>query len=200
MEGTTMDPRTRDFRIPEPAWLSSRARNAARRPLLMGAVTLCVIALSVLSLLLAPKNRRAMGPTPLAEAIRVDTAPLLVTLGQAQTRVTNAESALVVVRQQVLAAAHQPVDTLDPKTLARHDSLTNILTELQELIGKVQTIPLPSSYRALASSPALVSNGRVKALLDPLSEIERERDGYGVDGGADPMYVALTSRATDIGR
>jgi hypothetical protein len=166
----------------------------------MGAVAVVVVALSAISLALAPKNRRAMGPTPLAEAIRVDTAPLLVTLGQAQTRVVNAESALVVVRQQVLAAARQPVDTLDPKAQARHDTLTNILTELQELIGKVETIPLPSSYRALASSPALVSNGRVKALLDSLSEIERERDGYGADGGADPMYVALTSQATDIGR
>jgi hypothetical protein len=166
----------------------------------MGTIALCVLALSALSLALAPKNRRAMGPTPLAEAIRVDTAPLLVTLGQAQTRVTNAESALVVVRQEVLAASNRPATTLDPKTLARHDSLTNVLTELQELIGKVQTIPLPSSYRALASSPALASNGRVTALLDSLSEIEREREGYGADGGADPMYVALTSRATDIGR
>src|SRR4051812_46562659 len=192
--------RTREFRIPEPAWLSSRARNAARRPLLMGAVALCVIALSVVSLALAPKNRRAMGPTPLAEAIRVDTTPLLITLAQAQTRVVNAESALVVVRQQVLAAARQPADTLDPRTQARHDSLTNVLTELQELIGKVETIPLVSSYRALASSPTLVTNARVKALLDSLSDIERERDGYGADGGADPMYVALTSRATDIGR
>lgn len=189
------------FRVPEPAWLSSRARNAARRPLVIGTVAAIVVALAVLSLVLAPKNRRAMGPTAGVTAIQMDTVPLQVALSRARARAASAESALVVVRREMASYNAQPaVDSISPQLLARHDSLTGILNELSALIGKVETIPLPSSYRALAASPALVSNGRVMALLDSLSAVERERDAFGSSGGADPMYVALTSQATDIGR
>jgi Mrp family chromosome partitioning ATPase len=189
------------FRVPEPAWLSSRARNAARRPLVIGTAAAIIVALAGISLILAPKNRRPMGPTAGVEAIRIDTVPLHVSLSRANARVTSAESALVIVRREVAAYTAQPkIDSVSPQLIARHDSLTNILTELSALIGKVETIPLPSSYRSLAASPALVSNGRVKTLLDSLSDVERERDAFGGAGGADPMFVALTSRATDIGR
>jgi Mrp family chromosome partitioning ATPase len=41
---------------------------------------------------------------------------------------------------------------------------------------------------------------RVAVLLDTLVEIEREREGYNAVGGVDPVFVALTSHATDIGR
>jgi hypothetical protein len=37
-------------------------------------------------------------------------------------------------------------------------------------------------------------------LLDSLTEVEREREAFGTTGGADPVYVALTSRAAEIGR
>src|SRR6185503_18890729 len=60
--------------------------------------------------------------------------------------------------------------------------------------------PVTASYRALAESPQLSSNGRAKALLDSLAEVERDRDAFGTTGGADPVFVALTSRATEIGR
>lgn len=189
------------FRVPDSAWLSSRARNAARRPAVIGTIAAIVVALAMVSLVLAPKNRRAMGPTAGITAIRLDTVPLQLALSLAGSRVTSAESALVVVRGEMAAYNVQPaIDSVSPQVLARHDSMTNILTELSALIGKVETIPLPSSYRTLAASPALFGNPRVGALLDSLSEIERERDAYGSAGGADPMFLALTSRATDIGR
>lgn len=189
------------FRVPDPAWLGSRARNAARRPVVIGTVAIVVIGLAAISLILAPKDRRSLGPTPGAAIVRVDTVPLVLALAQSQARIASAESALVVVRQRVAAAATQPViDSLDPKLVARHDSLTNVLTELQSLLGKVETIPLPSSYRALAVSPALFSSVKVRALLDSLTEAERERDSFGSTGGADPMFVALTGRLTEIGR
>jgi hypothetical protein len=113
---------------------------------------------------------------------------------------TTADSALVDVRRQVLAsAARSQVDSLDPKLMARHDSLVNELADLESLIGKVRTIPLASSYRSLAGSPALTGSGRVQMLLDSLDIIERERDAFDTVGGADPMFVALTTRATEIG-
>jgi hypothetical protein len=159
-----------------------------------------VIGLAAVSLILAPKNRRAMGPAAAATAIRIDTVPLQLALSRASARVTSAESALVLVRRDVAAYHAQPADSASPALIARHDSLTNTLNELSSLIGKVETIPLPSSYRSLAASPALFSNERVKALLDSLAEVERERDVFAGAGGADPMFIALTSRATDIGR
>ena len=189
------------FRVPEPAWLSSRARNAARRPLVIGLTAAIIVALAGLSLVLAPKNRRPMGPSVTVTDLRIDTVPLHLALERAHSRVTSAESALVIVRREVAAYTAQPkVDSVSPEVIARHDSLSNILNELSSLLGKVETVPLPSSYRSLAASPALVSNEKVKALLDSLTDIERERDAFGSVGGADPMFVALTSRATDIGR
>lgn len=189
------------FRVPEPAWLGSRARNAARRPLVIGTIAIVVTALAILSIVLAPKDRQRIGPTPGTAIIRVDTAPLAIALARSQSRVTSAESALVIVRARVAAATAKPViDSLDPKLIARHDSLTNVLTELSSLIGKAESIPLPSSYRSLAASPALFANTRVRALLDSLSDIERERSGFDAAGGADPTFIALTSRATEIGR
>ena len=189
------------FKVPEPAWLGSRARNAVRRPIFIGLCATIIVALAGLSLVLAPKNRRAMGPAAAVADLRIDTIPLRAALERAHSRVTSADSALVIVRRDVASYNAEPqIDSVSPQVLARHDSLTNVLTELSSLIGKVETVPLPSSYRALAASPALNSNGRVRTLLDSLSAIERERDAFGGAGGADPMFVALTAQATDIGR
>jgi Mrp family chromosome partitioning ATPase len=188
------------FRVPEPAWLSSRARNAVRRPLFIGLSGIIVVGLAGLSLVFAPKNRRAMGPTAEVNALQLDTVPLQAALERAHARVTSAESALVIVRRDEATYNAEPkVDSVSPQVLAHHDSLANRLNELSALIGKVETAPLPSSYRALAASPALITNDRVKSLLDSLSDIERERDSFSGAGGADPMFVALTSQATDIG-
>src|SRR4051812_13685006 len=201
IDGTSMDEQKAKFRVPEPAWLSSRARNAARRPMFIGLSAAIIVALAGLSLVLAPKNRRPMGPTAAVSDIRIDTVQLQAALEQARSRVTSAESALVIARREVATYNAEPaVDSVSPQVLARHDSLANVLNELSSLIGKVETVPLPSSYRALAASPALISNGRVKALLDSLSAVEHEREAFGGAGGADPMFVALTSQATDIGR
>ena len=189
------------FRVPEPAWLGSRARNAVRRPVFIGLVATIVVVLAGLSLVFAPKNRRAMGPTAGVSDIRIDTVALQLALERARTRVTSAESALVIVRRDVATYNATPkIDSVAPEVLARHDTMVNMLNELSALIGKAETVPLASSYRALATSPALITNGRVKALLDSLSEVERERDAFGGAGGADPMFIALTSQATDIGR
>jgi Mrp family chromosome partitioning ATPase len=43
-------------------------------------------------------------------------------------------------------------------------------------------------------------NAQVKQLLDSLVEIEREREGYNAVGGVDPVFVALTARANELGR
>ena len=96
-----MDEQKTKYRIPEPAWLSSRARNAARRPLFIGVSAAIIVALAGVSLVLAPKNRRAMGPTAAVSDIRIDTIQLQAALERSHARVTSAESALVIVRREV---------------------------------------------------------------------------------------------------
>src|SRR5690348_11959500 len=41
---------------------------------------------------------------------------------------------------------------------------------------------------------------RVTALLDTLSSLEREREGFDASGSADPAFVAITTRVNEIGR
>jgi Mrp family chromosome partitioning ATPase len=43
-------------------------------------------------------------------------------------------------------------------------------------------------------------NAQARQLLDSLVEIEREREGYNAVGGVDPVFVALTARANELGR
>src|SRR4029078_1332249 len=62
-----------------------------------------------------------------------------------------------------------------------------------------KSAPLPPSYRPLAASPTVAADPRVRVLLDSLADIERERNAFGAVGGVDPVYLALTSRATAIG-
>src|SRR5262249_40895334 len=90
-------------------------------------------------------------------------------------------------------------DTLNPRLVAHRDSIASAVNELDALLTRVETAPMPASYRALAESPQLAGNARAKILLDSLADVERDREGFGTAGSTDPVFVALTSRATDIG-
>jgi len=92
------------------------------------------------------------------------------------------------------------IDTFPPAVRAQRDSLNAELATLNRLIDRAENAPLPTSYRALAASPAVASDPRVRVLLDSLADIERERNAFGAVGGVDPVYLSLTSRATAIGR
>lgn len=186
--------------IPRHVWLTARARNAVRRPVFVGAVVVCTLTAVIVALLLAPEQVRHLGdlpgPTP---AARPDTAPLVAALAQAHARLISADSSLQYARTHA-AAVRPPVDTVSPVLNARRDSLSTAVNDLDGLLARVETAPVPASYRALAESPRLAQDPRAKALLDSLGEIERDRESYGTSGGADPVYLALTSRSTEIGR
>jgi Mrp family chromosome partitioning ATPase len=78
--------------------------------------------------------------------------------------------------------------------------LSTILGELDGLLTRAENAPVAASYRALGDSPQLSSNPRIRALIDSLAEIERDRESFGTSGGADPVYMALSARASEIGR
>jgi Mrp family chromosome partitioning ATPase len=114
--------------------------------------------------------------------------------------VTSTDSVLNTARQAAMPVPTPVIDTFPPAVRAQRDSLNAELATLNRLIDRAENAPLPTSYRALAASPAVAADPRVRVLLDSLADIERERNAFGAVGGVDPVYLSLTSRATAIGR
>lgn len=184
---------------PRPVWLAARAHNAIRRPVFIGAVGLGTFVAVLVALVLAPQQARraAQASTP-AVGERPDTTTFVAAIVQARTRVVQADSALAEARAHPVAPP--AADTVSEATIVLRDSIASMIGDLNALLTRVESAPLSASYRALAESPELVANSRVKLLVDSLAEIDRDREGFGMNGGADPVFVALTSRATEIGR
>jgi Mrp family chromosome partitioning ATPase len=190
------------FGAPRAAWISARARNAARRPVFIGAVSVGVFVTTLVALIVVPQQARRVAdrvaPDPRE---RVDTVPVLRAYERAQEQLQVANSALTAARAAADSLAQSTAEqTLPADVIARRDSLTSTLLALEPLIRRVASVPLPSSYRALAALPALRNDPRVEMLLDSLAAVEEERELFGAQGGADPVFVALTSRLNDFGR
>lgn len=187
--------------IPRAIWLSARARNAVRRPVFIGAVGIGTFIAALLALVLAPQQVKRAGAARLSElGARPDTVPLVAGLAQARARLVAADSSLALARARIATIPAQPVDTISPRLLKQRDSLSGVVNDLDALLTRVETAPVAASYHALAQSPQLTANARVKTLVDSLSEVERDRDAMGAAATADPVYVALSTRATEIGR
>lgn len=189
--------------ISRPVWLANRARNALQRPVFIGAVSVGTFVTALVSMVVVPraqKQQQAVKVVP-----RPDTLSVLASSAMARMRLAQAESSLTVVRNEAAAAAAAAVaaqpapDTLALNTQQR-DTIDAHARALERLMARAEQAPLPSSYKALADAPEMREDARVRALLDSLGEIEREREGFGAVGGVDPIFVALTSRANEIGR
>lgn len=182
-------------------WMSARALNALRRPAIMGIVGGLVFVGALIAFVLVPRqaSKAAIAVAASLEQ-KVDSSGTMNIRNGALARIAAADSMLGVARRTVAPAPVAVVDTFPPYLIARRDSLSVVVSTLNRLIERADNAPLPSSYRVLAQSPALAGDDQVRMLLDSLSEIERERDAFGAVGGVDPVYVALTSRATAIGR
>ena len=190
--------------------MASRARNALRRPIFIGTVSIVIFAAALIAIVVVPQQARraATALRPLASA-RPDTEPTVLALRLAQRQVASADSAVAAARTQIgqmisAAAAAAAADTtaggalsLDAQT--RRDSLAANVALLNRLLARAENAPLLASYRALAEAPPMQADVRVKQLLDSLVEIERERDSYNAVGGVDPVFVALTARANELG-
>jgi hypothetical protein len=188
--------------ISRQAWLTNRARNALQRPVFIGAISAGTFVTALVSMIVVPRTQVTPPPPVLS---RPDTLRVASSLALARLRLATAESALVVARGRITAdstaAAQQlAADTLAGFSGAVADSLEWRLRTLDRLRLRTVQAPLPASYRALAEAPELRTDPRIRALLDSLSDVERERQGFGAVGGVDPVFVALTSRANDLGR
>jgi Mrp family chromosome partitioning ATPase len=187
--------------IPRAVWLTARARNTVHRPVFIGAVSFGTFVAALIALVVAPLQTRHATPAPSRSAgMRPDTMVFIAALAQARARLIAADSSLSYARSNVVASRAPAADSLNPRLRARRDSLSTDVNDLDALLARVETAPVGGSYRALAESRQMASSARARLLLDSLTEVEREREAFGTTGGADPVYVALTSRAAEIGR
>jgi Mrp family chromosome partitioning ATPase len=192
--------------------MTARARNALHRPVFIGTVSIVTFAAILVALVVVPQQaRRAASTIRPAAAARPDTEPTVNALNEANRQVAAAESAIVLARNDLhqliaTAAAAQAADTTasgDPLSRAlrmKRDSLTEDVGQLTRLLTRADNAPLLGSFRALAEAPQMRGDPRVKLLLDSLVEIERERESFNAVGGVDPVFVALTARANELGR
>lgn len=182
-------------------WMAARARNALRRVLVFGVVGGVVFIAALIAFVVVPRNasRKALAVALKIEP-RTDSTPAVAARNRYQAEVTTTDSALNAARLAAMPIVTPVIDTFPPAVRAQRDSLNAELATLNRLIERAENAPLPTSYRALAASPAVAADPRVRVLLDSLADIERERNEFGAVGGVDPVYLSLTSRATAIGR
>src|SRR4029450_6379257 len=184
------------------AWVAARARNTLRHPLRLAAISGTGFTVARRLLVLTQRNaRRASRQIAPLSAHWRDTTTLLLAVDTTSRRLAVAESALAARRTLASRPTYiPPTDTFPAAIRVRRDSLAVASTELARLLERVENSPLPQSYRALGESRSLSNDSRVRAMLDSLADIEREREEFGAGGGVDPIFVALTARATAIGR
>jgi Mrp family chromosome partitioning ATPase len=181
--------------------MTARARNASRRFAVMGIVGGFVFIGALIAFVLVPRqaSRVAAQVTATLDE-RPDSSRAVAIRNQAAAQIATADSMLSLAHRTVAPPPMPVVDTFPPEVVAQRGALSDEVATLNRLIDRADNAPLPSSYRALAQAPSLAGDATVRALLDSLADIERERDAFGAVGGVDPVYVALTSRATAVGR
>lgn len=189
-------------------WMAARARNALRRPVFIGAVSIVTFVASLVALVVVPQQARRAAAQVRPEQ-RPDTTPTVAAYVEAERQVATAESSLAAARSQISQLVGAPAIAPDslatgapssgPAPSAR-DTLAAQVAALGRLLARAENAPLLGSYRALAEAPAMHGDPQVRLLLDSLVEIERERESYNALGGVDPVFVALTARANELGR
>ncbi|HMI55684.1 MAG TPA: hypothetical protein VK494_05820 [Gemmatimonadaceae bacterium] len=182
-------------------WMAARARNALRRVLVFGIVGGVVFIAALIAFVVVPRSasRKAQAVAANIEA-RTDSAPVVSARDRYLVQINATDSVLNATRRALMPVPTPVIDTFPPAVRAQRDSLDAELATLNRLIDRAENAPLPTSYRALAASPSVAADPRVRVLLDSLADIERERNAFGAVGGVDPVYLSLTSRATAIGR
>lgn len=187
---------------PSYLWLAARARNAARRRALVSIATGLAFVTALIGLVLIPREAsRVARSMTTSIAPRADTAPFAALRTRAESSIAATDSALTDARRVNAAAPlPAPVDTTPPELRAERDSLRGLLNALGAAMSRASESPLPPAFRALAASPALRSDARVRVWLDSLDQVDRLRAPFGALGAGDPIYVALTARVNDLGR
>jgi Mrp family chromosome partitioning ATPase len=190
---------------PTYVWIAARARNALRRRALVSTIFGVTFVGVLIGLVLIPRETtrlvRIASQHPSEKS--ADTTAAADALALARASIQQADSALAAARR-VIALQQQPAavpqDTLSPALRAERDSLRALLTSLNAAMARAAESPLPPAFRALAQSPALEGDQRVRVWLDSLDQVDKLRAPFGALGAGDPIYVALTARVNELGR
>lgn len=178
-------------------WLSARTRNAARHGLLIASTGALVMVAMLLLFVLVPRQvdralTLALGRLPASR----DTVALLADRLVADSARARAEAQRAAAQLAMTANASGL-----PNVQLTTDSTTHAL---QLLVERASQAPLVESYRALAASPALKSDGPtyrvITVLLDSLEQVHREREASAALSGPDARYAAMTARLTRLGQ
>ncbi|MGH9419192.1 MAG: hypothetical protein ACRD3J_04400, partial [Thermoanaerobaculia bacterium] len=182
-------------------WMAARARNALRRVVVFGIVGGVVFIAALIAFVVVPRNasRKALAVAAQLDA-KTDSSPAVAARNRYLAEVTTTDSVLNAARRAAAPVPVPVIDTFPPAVRAQRDTLGAQLATLNRLIDRAENAPLPTSYRALAASPEVAADPRVRMLLDSLADVERDRNAFGAVGTVDPVYMALTSRANAIGR
>jgi Mrp family chromosome partitioning ATPase len=181
-----------------PAWLAARATNVLRRRSRLAGGAVLAFILILAAYIALPAGAVGVRTILMPSTVeRPDTAAIAIRLRVAQRDLQRADSTLAFHRA---LAADEPLDIEPLPPSGARDSLSRSIEELATLLQRASNAPLPASYRALGSSPALRDNPRVAALLDSIADVQRERDALGSGGTVDPLYISLTTRLNALGR
>ncbi len=174
----------------------------ARRKLLVVVLSGAAFVAVLVTMVLVPRGARRVARAIRTQTdVRSDTTPLVAAVARSTLRMRGAEAAFAEARSAAVPViAIAPPDTLSPVTRARRDSLAGDAAAIARLLRRVESAPLPASYRALGEAGEMRDVPGVRALLDSLTEVERSREEFGAIGGVDPIFVSLTARAAGIGR
>ena len=167
-----MSPRRRPARKraspPSPsraAWMTARARNALRRPVFIGAVSIVTFVASLVALIVVPQQaKRAANAIRPAAAARPDThshhelaarwpsdrSPPPTRRSPRRGRSSRSSSP----RPPQLSATDTTStgEAITPPARSRRDTLTAEIDELDRLLTRADNAPLLGSYRALAEA------------------------------------------------
>jgi hypothetical protein len=184
---------------PDARWLGRRARNVARRPLVLALFAAGAFLIALLAVIAAPAGEI---PLPLPPPPpRQDTTQLAQLTDRLRAQASIADSTLAAAREERHALQPAPVvaDTFSTAALARRAALASRIRALSTAVRRASDAPLPASYRALAELPELSGDAMVDTLLDSLDAVEQTRTQEQTLGAADTAFMALTALLSRIG-
>ncbi len=184
------------------AWMAARARNAARRWILIATVGGGAVIATLLVLVLLPREvDRAIRAQLESIPPSRDTMPVFATLQAVESRRVAAASRAAELRA-IVAAPRVTAASDSQATVASRDNVArdSVSTDLQQRLTRARTAPLVESYRALAQARLLRDDDRVRAIVDSIEQVDREREAYAALGGADARYASLTGRLAALGQ
>lgn len=196
-------------------WLTARTANASRRALLIAGIGALVVVGALLTFVLVPRRADRQLAAALAALPPLRDTLVLRAAHDAAQRAADSATAQLAAARAVAQPIAQPtalagdsvrdstrasLGLASPGRVAPGRATTDSVAALAQLIARVRQAPLVESYRALVASPALRGDPAVRAALDTIESLNREREASAALGGPDARYVALTARVTALGQ